>query len=56
MVAKTARVVEEVEVGNDVSERTQTVRDTVRRRDVEVEDIPSGTTNEAPGDERTRKT
>jgi uncharacterized protein (TIGR02271 family) len=42
VVAKTARVVEEVEVGKDVSERTQTVRDTVRRRDVEVEQLPAG--------------
>jgi len=28
----------------------------VHRRDVEVETIAPGTTNEAPGDERTRKT
>jgi uncharacterized protein (TIGR02271 family) len=36
---KRARVVEEVVVGKEVSEREQTVRDTVRRKDVEVEQI-----------------
>jgi len=44
IVAKTARVVEEVDVGKDVSERTETVRDTVRKRDVEVEDLPGSRT------------
>lgn len=38
VVKKTARVVEEVRVGKDVNERTETVRDTVRRKDVRVED------------------
>ncbi|MBE7941234.1 MULTISPECIES: YsnF/AvaK domain-containing protein [Ramlibacter] len=37
VVAKTARVVEEVRVGKQVREREQTVEDTVRRKDVEVE-------------------
>ena len=36
VVSKTARVIEEVVVGKDVSERTETVRDTVRRTDVDV--------------------
>jgi uncharacterized protein (TIGR02271 family) len=40
VVAKTARVVEEVDVGKDVTTRTETVRDTVRRTDVEVEQSP----------------
>ena len=44
IVAKTARVVEEVDVGKEVSERTETVRDTVRKRDVEVEELPGSRT------------
>jgi uncharacterized protein (TIGR02271 family) len=40
VVAKTARVVEEVDLGKEVSSRTETVRDTVRRRDVDVEELP----------------
>ncbi len=39
VVSKQARVVEEVTVGKDVSERTETVKDTVRRTEVEVEEI-----------------
>jgi len=38
VVKKTARVVEEVRIGKDVNERTETVRDTVRRKDVRVEE------------------
>lgn len=37
VVSKTARVAEEVVVRKDVTEHTETVRDTVRREDVEVE-------------------
>jgi uncharacterized protein (TIGR02271 family) len=40
VVAKTARVVEEVDVGKDVKTRTETVRDTVRKTDVDVEELP----------------
>lgn len=39
VVSKQARVVEEVRVGKDATERTETVRDTVRRTEVEVEDL-----------------
>jgi uncharacterized protein (TIGR02271 family) len=39
VVSKQARVVEEVVVGKDVTERTETVRDNLRRKDVEVEEI-----------------
>lgn len=39
VVSKTARVVEEVVVGKDVEERTEEVEDTVRRTDVEVEQL-----------------
>ena len=38
VVSKTARVVEEIAVRTDVDTETETVRDTVRRQDVEVED------------------
>lgn len=37
VVTKKARVVEEVVVNKDVQERNETIRDTVRRKDVEVE-------------------
>ena len=39
VVSKEARVVEEVVVGKTASEHTETVRDTVRRTDVDVEDV-----------------
>jgi uncharacterized protein (TIGR02271 family) len=39
VIAKEARVVEEVVVRKDVEERVETVRDTVRRTDVEVEQL-----------------
>ena len=44
VVAKTARVIEEVVIGKDVTERTETVRDTVKRSDVKVEQIGKGET------------
>lgn len=44
VVAKTARVVEEVNVGKEISERTETIRDTVRRTDVEVEPLGASAT------------
>lgn len=39
VVAKEARVVEEVVIGKEATERVETVTDTVRRTDVEVEEI-----------------
>ena len=39
VVSKTARVVEEVSIGKEASQRTETVSDTVRRTDVDVERI-----------------
>lgn len=42
VVKKKARVVEEVIVGKDVEQRTETVRETLRRTDVEVEPIEPG--------------
>lgn len=49
VVSKTARVVEEVVVGKEVQERTETVRDTVRRTDVEVEDLKTSTKTKGTG-------
>jgi len=43
IVGKQARVVEEVEVGKNVTERQETVRDTVRSTDVDVEQIDDKT-------------
>lgn len=51
VVSKQARVVEEVEIGKQVSEREQVVSDTVRRTDVEVEEIGTDVTT----DTNTRK-
>ncbi len=47
VVAKEARVVEEVIVNKEVGEHTETVRDTVRRTDVNVEEV-KGTTEKRP--------
>ncbi len=44
VIAKEARVVEEVVVGKTATDRVETVHDTVRRTDVEVEKIPVVTT------------
>lgn len=44
VVSKQARVVEEVRVGKDATERTETVRDTVRRTEVNVENLNEGST------------
>lgn len=44
VVGKTARVVEEVVVGKEAGERTERIRDSVRRTEVEVEEIPSAET------------
>jgi uncharacterized protein (TIGR02271 family) len=51
VVAKTERVVEEVVVGKQVEEHTETVRDTVRRTDVEVHEVNS---KDATGTDRDR--
>jgi uncharacterized protein (TIGR02271 family) len=43
VVAKSARVVGEVEIGKQVTEREEVVHDTVRKTEVDVEQIDSGT-------------
>lgn len=43
VIAKRARVAEEVVINKEVSERTETVRDSVRRSDVNVEELDANT-------------
>ena len=43
VVSKTARVVEEVALRKEASDRVETVKDTVRRQEVEIETVPSKT-------------
>jgi uncharacterized protein (TIGR02271 family) len=43
VVSKTARVVEEISLRKESNERTETVRDTVRREDVEIVKVPGET-------------
>ena len=43
VVNKEARVVEEISLGKEVSERTETVSDTVRKTEVDVEDLSTNT-------------
>lgn len=45
VVGKQARVVEEVSIGKQVEERDQVITDTVRRTDVDVEEINTTTTD-----------
>jgi len=52
VVQKEARVVEEVVVNKDVQQRTETVRDTVRRTEVDVEKIPAEFATELSSDAR----
>jgi uncharacterized protein (TIGR02271 family) len=47
VVNKQARVVEEVEVGKEVQEREETVRDTIRRNEVDVEGIKGDATDDS---------
>ncbi len=42
VISKEARVVEEVVINKEMTERTETVRDTVKRTDVEVDEINTG--------------
>ena len=44
VVAKEARVVEEIALHKEASDRVETVRDTVRETKVDVEQVPGGTT------------
>ncbi len=55
VVGKTARVVEEVRVGKEVTERTETISDTVRRTDVEVEPLGAQAATGSIGDDLYRQ-
>jgi len=52
VVSKSARVVEEVLVGKTASQHTETIHDTVRRTEVEVEEIPGSTQTPVAGRSR----
>lgn len=54
VVDKSARVVEEVSVGKTATERKETVRDTLRRTDVEVENRQGELTKAAASSERNK--
>lgn len=54
VVQKVARVREEIDVGKDVDERTETVRDTVRHTDVQVDDTTGARGGRAGRDDRPR--
>lgn len=47
VVSKTARVKEEVSLRKEASDRVETVKDTVRREDVDIEQVPGGQTKTA---------
>ncbi|GAB6195542.1 YsnF/AvaK domain-containing protein [Lysobacter xanthus] len=49
VVAKQARVVEEVAVGKEAQVRTETIEDTVRRQDVDVEQLTARNAQRQPG-------
>jgi len=49
VVSKTARVVEEVVIGKEVTQRTEDINDTVRRTEVEVEQLGAGTSRTGSG-------
>ncbi|MBC6609931.1 DUF2382 domain-containing protein [Hymenobacter sp. BT507] len=46
VVGKEARVVEEVTLGKEVTEREETIHDTVRKTEVDVENLNKGTAND----------
>ena len=47
VIGKNARVVEELLVGKDVGERTEHIHDTLRRTEVEVENVAPGSVRES---------
>ncbi len=55
VVDKNARVVEEVTIGKQVADRTETVRDTVRREDVEITKVPGDARAADNADVRTKQ-
>lgn len=55
VVSKDQRVREEVVIGKNVNERTETVRDTVRRTEVEIDDERTGTDRSSMSTTTTRR-
>jgi uncharacterized protein (TIGR02271 family) len=55
VVGKQARVVEEVEIGKNVTEHEETVRDTVRKTDVEVQETDTDVNRSANVNKRSAK-
>ncbi len=58
VIGKTARVVEEVVIGKETTERTENIHDTVRRTDVEVEQLGASSgaaTGATSGDDEYRR-
>ena len=53
-VSKTANVVEAISINKAVTERNETIRDTVRRKEVDVEQIPGTTTRTTTTTDRDR--
>ncbi len=51
VVNKEARVVEEIRISKDVDQREETVRDTVRSTDVDIENIDQGNKNNTRSDD-----
>ena len=56
VVSKTARVVEEIGLHKEASDRVETVRDTLRKDDVEVEQVPTTERSETERFETSRTT
>jgi uncharacterized protein (TIGR02271 family) len=50
-VKKTARVVEEVALGKDVIDKVETIKETLKRQDVQVEEIPAARAFESYNDD-----
>ena len=50
VVSKQARIVEEVVIKKDVRQRPETIQDTVRRTDVQVEEIPESARRAGSGE------
>ena len=55
VVSKTARVTEEIGLRKDVERETETVRDTVRKQDVEIEDDRAGHIGRPPADPKVNR-
>ncbi|GAB4019354.1 hypothetical protein GCM10028808_56840 [Spirosoma migulaei] len=56
VVSKTATVVEEISVGKDVTEHDEVVRDTIRKTEVDIDDLTDSTKPKSDGDELTYST